>query len=855
MIKNFIIWVGMAIISLLLIVTLIFAILFTTEFGRSFTASKIMPIIFKIPGYDLEVIDVKSSNISTWSFGKIKLLKAEKKLFAASDFEIEMALSKLLKKQVVIEKIRSDYLELNIYAQDKDNKEENNKGIEKELNPFSVDNIEIASLKIYNHPINKYYHYKVSGNLFFLSKQAPIVVNLDMKSLDNKGLNFKVKTVEIGNKANITGEFFEKSGGMISDLTNNYYQDIGLSWDFNLSRDNNIYSLKINNIQSNHLENPINAKGNLDFNLDRDIEKSWLKSDLKLSGSYNRIPIIMDLKATADTKLIYIQNLNISLEEYGSLSVFGRLRNKDLNFDLKLKDIDTAILEKFNVKLQPAILNTNLKLQGNLDRPEISGSSILRSKLRGENIPKNITLATKIDTKKSMLHIDSSILINEQKKSYFNLASNVKDLRRNIIGLDVKSDIDISYIKYFFDHEDYIAKGILNLDLKINNLNSGISSDGRIGLKNGYLEDEVNGIKLYNIQSNLLANSKQITIQEFSASDADKGQVNAKGMIDWSNRNSKININAKLDNMKFLEREDIDALANGEIDIEGDFNEMLVKGSFNISPLNISLDNLPSSYVSELKVVEIDDYKDLKEKVRKGNAPIIGLDINLAANNQAFLRGRGIDAELKGKINISGYVDNPKYSGVFEIIRGSYTLLEKEFDLTNGRIALEGEEIFLSIKAVYTTNSQEIIANIKGGLDDLKVKFSSVPNMPEDEIISNLLFGKSAQDISPFQAIKLANSIKSIKEGGSSGFNPVDKIREKIGLDSISIDTESDDEDNKGLNIGVGKYIGEKVYLELEKTNDPQTPFRGNVEVEIIPNLNLKTTTGGEVGIEWKRDY
>ena len=95
--------------------------------------------------------------------------------------------------------------------------------------------------------------------------------------------------------------------------------------------------------------------------------------------------------------------------------------------------------------------------------------------------------------------------------------------------------------------------------------------------------------------------------------------------------------------------------------------------------------------------------------------------------------------------------------------------------------------------------------------------------------------------------------------GGSSVFDPIGSTRDLLGVDTITIDTQ-DANGNEGVNLGVGKYLNEKVYLELQRTPDPSQPWKGNVEIELAPKINLESSAGGSTGIEgaeitWKHDY
>lgn len=56
--------------------------------------------------------------------------------------------------------------------------------------------------------------------------------------------------------------------------------------------------------------------------------------------------------------------------------------------------------------------------------------------------------------------------------------------------------------------------------------------------------------------------------------------------------------------------------------------------------------------------------------------------------------------------------------------------------------------------------------NIGGTAEDPQISFSSTPALPEDEVLSNLLFGAATPQLSPIQAIQLAASLNALRGRG-----------------------------------------------------------------------------------------
>jgi translocation and assembly module TamB len=145
---------------------------------------------------------------------------------------------------------------------------------------------------------------------------------------------------------------------------------------------------------------------------------------------------------------------------------------------------------------------------------------------------------------------------------------------------------------------------------------------------------------------------------------------------------------------------------------------------------------------------------------------------------------------------------------------------------------------------------------MSGGPDSLTLELSSVPALPQEEILSRLLFGTNVQNITALQAITLANAINTLSNG--SRFDPIGSARDKLGIDSLRLE-QGDKDAGGGIDVGVGKYLNERVYLEVERSNNPAEPWQGNVQIDLTDEFRLKSTTGTQgktrAELQWRRDY
>ncbi|MDO5528232.1 MAG: translocation/assembly module TamB domain-containing protein [Paracoccus sp. (in: a-proteobacteria)] len=228
------------------------------------------------------------------------------------------------------------------------------------------------------------------------------------------------------------------------------------------------------------------------------------------------------------------------------------------------------------------------------------------------------------------------------------------------------------------------------------------------------------------------------------------------------------------------------------------------------------------------------------------------LNINIEAPNQIFVRGRGVDAELGGSVRLTGTARDMVPIGFFELIRGRLDLLGRRFDLSEGLIELQGD--FRPLIRLVATNVQSDITTmiiIDGELMEPDIRFESTPELPEEEVLSHLLFGRGLENITALQAAQLANAIAVLAGQGGAGI--VDTLRDSIGLDDLDLTT--DDEGN--VAVRAGRYLSRNVYTDVEIGGDGES--RVNLNLDITPNLTARGSVGTDgnsrLGIYFDRDY
>lgn len=235
-----------------------------------------------------------------------------------------------------------------------------------------------------------------------------------------------------------------------------------------------------------------------------------------------------------------------------------------------------------------------------------------------------------------------------------------------------------------------------------------------------------------------------------------------------------------------------------------------------------------------------------------GARPAFALDLAITAPNRVFIRGRGLDAELGGALRLGGTTAAVVPSGAFSLIRGRLDILGKRLDLSEALLQLEGDFVpYLRVVASSENDGITSSVVIEGSATAPEVSFSSIPELPEEEVLAQLFFGDTLTNLSALQAVQLASAIGTLAGRGGDGI--VGRLRRGVGLDNLDVKTASDGR----ASVTAGKYLTRKIYSEVTVEENGQSEI--NLNFDIRPSVTLRGRAGSDgstgFGVFLQKDY
>jgi len=378
--------------------------------------------------------------------------------------------------------------------------------------------------------------------------------------------------------------------------------------------------------------------------------------------------------------------------------------------------------------------------------------------------------------------------------------------------------------------------------------------NGRFDLSQGSYRENAVGLVLGDMTLRTRFDDTTAQIETFTANDGSGGTVTGQGRVGLR-QGSGSNAQLTLSRFRVIDNDIAEARASGPITIvRGADGNIQLGGRIDIDEANIQPELPGATGIVGMDVVEINrPGGDPEETEQKARGPQIGMDIALrSTGGKVRVNGRGLNVVLDVNARVRGTIANPQLTGSANVVRGDYEFAGKRFVFDDtGRVTLstDPKQIRLNLAATREDAALTASIDVTGTAAEPKIALTSTPSLPQDEILSQVLFGRSASQLSAFEAAQLAAGVAALAGGG--GFDVIGNLRELAGLDRLSFGGEA-----SAVTVAGGRYITDDVYLEVIGGGESGAA----VKVEWQPRRNIAVSSqfGGQgdtsLSIRWRHE-
>ena len=379
---------------------------------------------------------------------------------------------------------------------------------------------------------------------------------------------------------------------------------------------------------------------------------------------------------------------------------------------------------------------------------------------------------------------------------------------------------------------------------------------GSLKTQNARLESPVTGMVITNVASQARFSGPQLIFTQITGATPGGGSVAGNGSVTFLGGRTALNLSFSASQALLLNRDDVAARVTGPIQLRSDGQGGTISGELKLDKARFQLGRASAgAAVPQLNVRESGlDPEDVIEPQQlhpwKLNLKLAGSDVRAT--------GLGIDSRWATSLQVGGFADAPRFTGSANLLQGNYDFAGRVFRLDRGVIRFRGESPvnpLLDIHAEATVQGLNADVAVRGTGLKPEISFASNPPLPQDELLSRILFGTSITNLSAPEALQLASAVAAL-QSGSGSLDPINALRRAIGLDRLRI-VPADVATGQKTAIGAGKYITRKLFVEV--VTDGQGYSATQVEYQMTRWLSLLSTVStigrSSASVRISKDY
>lgn len=436
------------------------------------------------------------------------------------------------------------------------------------------------------------------------------------------------------------------------------------------------------------------------------------------------------------------------------------------------------------------------------------------------------------------------------------------------IALTAKGRLDAAVANAALSASGRTVSGSVVLDARLGGTRAKPQIGGAASLSGGTFRDSLLGTRFDNIEAKVTADGDRIVVERLTAATPNGGTLSGTGQVRVApDAGFPGTVSIRGQQATLAASALATAQANLAIDVSGALaRDPRINGRIDLTHVAIDIpDRLPST----LKPIDGINHVNASGqaaarlaaertaealKGSKGRAALFNaaLDVTVSAPNHVFIHGRGVTAELGGSVQVGGTTNAPVPKGAFSLYQGKLVALGKTLTFTKGNLSFNGDLApELDFAAEISASDITAQVGISGPASAPVFAFTSQPQLPQDEILSRILFQKASGSLSTSQALQLAEVAAQFASGGEG---TMDRMRRSLGVDSLDVGVGA----GGSPMVGASRAIGDRLSVGVRTgASASQSGVSANVDVtrHIRVESDVDATGATSVGVgtrfEW----
>ena len=558
------------------------------------------------------------------------------------------------------------------------------------------------------------------------------------------------------------------------------------------------------------------------------------------------------------------QRLNVTgtLGQTGALGVDVRLQQLQIGPSVRALRPDTVVPD--------GQLSLELSLGGTLQQPQGKGALQLTSLTYQGRALGEVRTTVELANQNARTDLRWRL----QGRELLQVQGNVGLSANGVLAMQIRApDLALEMLQGLVPGLTHSA-GTLNLDLQATGTLQQPRLNGSLVMDHGALQLAATGERYRDIQMRIVMAGDRIDIQQLRVG-SQTGALEAMGWLQLSGTTlQQVDVTVRAREFTAMNTPGIHTVINMDVAVRGSLQAMTATGTVTVPRLRVVIDKIPGTGPKDVQpwqltvegvygpgpaAVATSDEGAAMPLQGDDPLPFLRADIRLDIPRNAWIHGSGTAMEMSGDLQITKEVEQPfLLNGTITIVRGFASAYGKRFVMKQGQVIFTGTPEInpqLDISVNHTVSNYLVEIHVGGRARTPEITFSSTPELPQTDILSLLIVGKTMDRLTGSEQENLSSQLTGAVGGMVAG-----KLQEALGgvlgFDTFSIGA---GDNLGGGSVSIGQYVTQNIYLSYDVGMGKGGGNRVGIEYSITPRFKLKGSTSdhGSSAIDflWRRDY
>lgn len=387
-----------------------------------------------------------------------------------------------------------------------------------------------------------------------------------------------------------------------------------------------------------------------------------------------------------------------------------------------------------------------------------------------------------------------------------------RDGRDDILNLPLTGDMraraaDANILPLLVAEIDHAA-GLLTANATLGGTLALPEINGRIELARG--EFDSYRVNLAMRELGVVADLENTGLRFRGQGRAGDGQLEADGHLAWQGGVSKGELNIRGENLLVADLPEYRVVASPDLHFTVDGKRMDVAGDLKIPSARVQ----PAKLTGAVKSSDDARYVGEHPAERAGRF-VVHSEVRIAMGDDVRVDAFGLQGRIVGGVGTTAQTgETPIGRGELSVDDGRYEAFGQKLDINRGRLLFDASPLDdpgLDIEARRRIETTEVGLNVRGTLQEPRLTFFSDPSMPQSQIMSYLLTGKSVDSItgSETKSISAARDALAIQGGSFLG----SQLGRRIGIEEVGVESTVNSAGEANTSLVLGKFLSPRLFV------------------------------------------